>query len=146
MYTAQTDGVVSGGHDTVLQVEGILFYVSPIGVMAYDGSLPYFRGQKFAPNYLNGKTVVAGRDGTKYCLSVSENGKSNGVFVYDTKYGLWSVGGDQIYKKTAELGSALWFLNDKSRLITLMNRNSEKDGLVNVGNNIFSMDREGADF
>ena len=146
MYTARTDGVVSGGHDTVVQVEGILFYVSPIGVMAYDGSLPYFRGQKFAPNYLNGKTVVAGRDGTKYCLSVSENGKGDGVFVFDTKYGLWSVGGDQIYKKTAELDSALCFLNDQSHLVTLMDRNMDKDGVMVTGDNLFSLARENQDF
>lgn len=146
MHTARTDGVVSGGHDTVVQVEGILFYVSPIGVMAYDGSLPYFKGQKFAPNYLSGKKVVAGRDGTKYCLSVSENGKSDGVYIFDTKYGLWSVGGDQTYMKTAELGNALCYLNDDSHLITLMERDKEKDGLVITGENIFSMDREGANW
>lgn len=142
MYTARTDGVVHSGHDTVVQVEGILFYVSPIGVMAYDGSLPYFKGQKFAPNYLDGKTVVAGRDGTKYCLSVSENGKGDGVFIFDTKYGLWSVGGDQIFKKTAELGNALCFVNDEGHLVTLTNRESEEDTVIVTGNNLFSIDRE----
>lgn len=142
MHTARTDGVVNGGHDTVVQVEGILFYVSPIGVMAYDGSLPYFRGQKFAPNYLNGKDVVAGRDGTKYCLSVSENGKGDGVFVFDTKYGLWSVGGDQIFKKTAELGNAMCFVNADGHLVTLSNRESDEDSVIVVGNNLFSIDRE----
>ncbi len=146
LHTARTDGVISGGHDTVTQVEGILFYVSPIGVMSYDGSLPYFRGQKFSPNYLTRKTVAAGRDGTKYCLSVSENQESCGVFVFDTKYGLWSVGGDQIYKKTANLGSALCFLNDKSKLISLMDRDRIQDELVIAGDNLFSIDREPAVF
>lgn len=142
LHTSRTDGVISGGHDTVVQVEGILMYVSPIGVMAYDGSLPYFRGQKFSPNYLNGKDVVAGRDGTKYCLSVSSDGESDGVYVYDTKYGLWSVGGDQIYRKTANIGSALCFLNDESKYITLIDRDRKRDKLVRVGENIFSLDRE----
>lgn len=140
LHTYRADGVISGGHDTVVQVEGILFYVSPIGVMAYDGALPYFRGQKFAPNYLNGKTAVAGRDGTKYCLSVSENGTGDSVFVFDTKFGLWSVGGDQIYKKTAELGNALCFLNDQSHLITWMDRSRERDDVVYTGENIFSLE------
>lgn len=147
LHTTKADGVISGGHDSLVTVEGILFYVSPIGVVSYDGSLPYFRGQNFSPNYLNGKTVVAGRDGTKYCLSVSENGKSLGVFVYDTKYGLWSVGGDQIFRKTAELGNALCFVNEQSCLVTLMDREKNQDEEITVGENIFSLEgREEATF
>ena len=143
MHTMKADGVIHGGQDTAVQVEGILFYVSPIGVMAYDGSLPRFQGQKFAPNFLNGKTMSAGKDGTKYCLSVSKNGTGEGVFVFDTKYGLWAVGGDQIFKKTAELGNALCFINDQGHLVTLMDRTREKDGVVTPGENIFDVeDRE----
>ena len=138
MHTAKTDGVISGGHDTVVQVEGILFYVSPIGVMYYDGSLPRFHGQKFAPNFLNGKTMVAGKDGTKYCLSVNRNGSGEGVFVFDTKHGLWSVGGDQIFRKTAELGNALCFINDQGHFVTLMDRDRQNDAAMIVGENIFS--------
>ena len=143
MHTSKADGVVSGGHDTVVNVEGVLFYVSPIGFVSYDGSMPYFRGGKFSPNFLTGKKVVAGRDGTKYCLSVSKDGTGEGVFVFDTKYGLWAVGGDQIFKKAAELGNALCFVNNQGHLITLMDRERNTDGVITPGENIFDTeDRE----
>lgn len=140
MYTTKADGVISGGADTVVQVEGILFWVSPIGVVSYDGSLPVYRSQKFAPNYLTGKTVAAGRDGTKYCLSVSEGGNSDGVYIYDTLYGLWTKGGDQTFAKCAELENALCFLNLKSRLITLYNRNRINDFVSKIGDNEFVLE------
>ena len=147
MHTALADGVVKGGHDTAVQVEGVLFYVSPIGVMAYDGSLPQFYGQKFAPDYLKGKTVVAGKDGTKYCLSVSKNGVSEGVFVLDTKHRMWTIGGDQIFLKTAELGNALCFVNADGHLVTLMDRLRTTDRVVNVGEDLFDTeDREQTGF
>lgn len=135
LHTTKADGVISGGHDTVVQVDGVLFYVSPIGVMAYDGSLPYFRGQKFAPNYLDGKKVAAGVDGHKYCLSVSEEVEdvgtvSLGVFVYDRHNGLWTIGSDQIYVKTATMNNALCFLNNESRIITCYDRSRETDYVV----------------
>jgi hypothetical protein len=144
MHTTKADGVISGGHDTVANVEGILYYVSPIGVMRYDGSMPYFCGQKFAPNFLAGKTVAAGRDGMKYCLSVSKNGVSEGVFVLDTGYGLWAKAGEQIIVKSADLGSALCFMTPQAHLITLSDRSRTTDSIVTTGDNIFSTDREEA--
>ena len=140
LHTTIADGVVKGGHDTVVQVEGVLFYVSPIGVMAYDGSLPRFYGERFAPDFLNGKTVVAGKDGTKYCLSVSKNGVSEGVFVLDTKHRLWTIGGDQIFLKTADLGNALCFINDSGHLVTLFDRLRTSDRVMTVYDNIFEID------
>lgn len=142
IHTTKADGVIKNGADTVVQVEGVLFWVSPIGVVTYDGSLPYFRGQKFAPDFLTGKTVVAGRDGTKYCLSVSENGEPVGVFVFDTKNGLWAVGGDQIYVKTASMKNALCVLNAESRIITHYDRSMDHDLVVVRGDDIFSTERE----
>lgn len=142
VHTTKADGVIKNGADTVVQVEGILFWVSPIGVVAYDGSLPYFRGQKFSPHFLDGKTVAAGRDGTMYCLSVSENGTPVGVFEFDTKNGMWAVGGDQIYVKTATMNNALCVLNKDSRIITHYDREIDHDVVVTKSDNIFSIDRE----
>lgn len=142
LHTTKADGVIKNGADTVVQVEGILFWVSPIGVVAYDGSLPYFRGQKFSPHFLDGKRVVAGKDGTKYCLSVSKDGESYGVYVFDTRSGLWAVGGDQIFVKTSEMRNALCVLNNETRIITHYDRDITHDVVVVKGGNIFNVDRE----
>lgn len=146
LHTYKADGVISGGHDTLVQVEGVLFWVSPIGVVAYDGSLPYFRGQKFSPHFLAGKTCVAGRDGTKYCLSVSEDGEPLGVYTFDVLKGLWAVGGDQLYAKTAEMNNALCILNTESRIITHYDRERTNDWVVVKGENVVTMDRIAADY
>ena len=135
VYSAKVDGVIKGGADAVIQVEGVLFYVSPIGVMAYDGSLPSFIGQKFAPHQLNGKRVCAGRDGMKYCLSV----EGEGVFSYDMKTGLWSKLDEKEYLKTSQLGNAICFLDGKARLITCFDRQQNNDYITDVADNILTL-------
>lgn len=126
------DGVLSGAHDTLVQVEGELFWVSPIGIVAYEGSLPYFRGQKFEPNFLNGASLAAGKDGTKYCLSVTKENAVYKTYTYDAKLGLWSCGIGSTFEKAAEYKNALCFLDDhqksgRTKFCTLYERTRKKD-------------------
>lgn len=121
------DGVISGGDKTLVQVEGLLFWVSPVGVEAYEGSLPSLVSQDFEPNFLNGKTVAAGNDGTKYCLSVSHNGESDGIFTYDTQNGMWAKFADDIMRDAAELKNALCYVDQNGYLVTLHDRSREDD-------------------
>lgn len=127
MRSNKADGVVSGGHKTLVQLEGVLMWVSPIGVMMYDGSQPYFRGEKFSPHFLDGKKIAGGKDGAKYCLSVSHSGTSDGVFMYDTKTGLWAKTADGIIVMASELKNALCYVNDSKQLVTLYDRTKTDD-------------------
>lgn len=139
LRTYKADGVVSGGHHSLVQLEGVLMWVSPIGVVMYDGSQPYFRGEKFSPNFLTGKTVVAGKDGTKYVLCVVDgNGAVNGVYAYDTKTGLWVNFANKKMIRTAEMKNALCFVDDQKRLVTLYQRDKETDSVPGVGENLLS--------
>lgn len=140
VHTTKADGVLSGASDTVQQVEGVLFYLSPIGVMAYDGSIPYFRGQQFAPNQLVGLSAVGGKDGTKYCLAVENEDGTGSMFAYDIKSGLWAKTDNKLYKKTAQLGNALCFLDGRSRLITCFDRTQNNDYVTDVAGNILSLE------
>ena len=127
--TFDTDGVISGGHDTLVQVEGLLFWVSPIGVVAYEGSLPYLRSQDFEPNYLYDDEVVAGKDGTKYCLSAKWGTYKKGIFAYDTQTGMWAKFADDEIVKASELKNALCYVNDQKQLVTLHKRNRTTDNI-----------------
>lgn len=139
------DGVVDGGDRTLVVVENVLYYVSPNGVMAFDGSFPTVISSKFEPNFLKDKTVVAGRDGTKYCLSVSTWAQSHGDFIYDTLNGLWVKGGDQIYMACAVLDGALAFLNRSAQLIVRYDRSLPYDQTGAVGRELFSLERKEGD-
>lgn len=125
--TFDTDGVISGGHDTLVQVEGLLFWVSPIGVVAYEGSLPYLRSQDFEPDFFYNKKCVAGKDGTKYCLSVSHGTTNDGIFAYDTQTGMWARFIEDEMIKASELKNSLCYVNDQKQLVTLNDRSREDD-------------------
>ena len=65
----------------------------------------------------------------------------------DTKHRMWTIGGDQIFLKTAELGNALCFVNADGHLVTLMDRLRTTDRVVNVGEDLFDTeDREQTGF
>ena len=142
MRTFDVDGVVSGGSKTLVQVEGLLFWVSPIGVEAYEGSLPYLVGQEFEPNFLTGKTLAAGKDGTKYCLSVAHLDDwnlpvSEGLFAFDTQSGMWAKMADNVITCASELKNALCYVNENKQIVTLHERNRTTDWSRGYGENVF---------
>ena len=136
------DGVIKGGHKTVVPVEGVLYYVSPVGVMAYDGSFPSIISNKLAPHFLYGKILVAGRDQTKYCLSVSINDEPFGVFMYDTQSGLWVIGSDQMFRYTSQYKNSLTFLNINCKWVTVYDREKYFDWIGLAGDPLLNIDRE----
>ena len=138
------DGVVSGAHETLVQVEGLLFWVSPVGVVSYDGSQPYIRSHNLKPNYLSGKKVVSGRDGTKYVMSV-DGGNEFGVYAYDVSLGMWSTFGLLPFKKAAQLKNALCFINSGGKLVTLCDRYLTEDIALDSENVFVTTGRTGVD-
>jgi hypothetical protein len=133
------EGVKEGCHKTLQIVESMLYYVSPVGVMAFDGSVPVLISQKFAPHWLDGKTMCAGVDRTKYCLSVSQIDESYGIFVYDTTNGLWCIEGDQIMVCTSTLENSLVFLNKNSKMVALHDKSMKYDLIGSMGRELLSL-------
>ena len=65
-------GVEDGSRRSVVTINDRVFYKSVIGIMAYDGGIPYCISDKLNTRY---KTAVGGTEGTKYyCSAQSENG------------------------------------------------------------------------
>ena len=80
-------GVAQGGGESLAIVGETLFYKSPMGVCAYDGSLPAEVGRNLGFDPLEGG-VGAGFGG-KYFLSLQEHTGTDALYVYDKLLGHW---------------------------------------------------------
>lgn len=78
-------GVQKGCHKSLAVVGDTLFYKSPAGVMAYDGSLPMSVSESLGA--LPCQSAAGGQFGDKYYLSLS--GQSPQLLVYHRKHRLW---------------------------------------------------------
>jgi hypothetical protein len=94
----QAAGVAQGSHRSLVVVNGVLYYLSIYGAMAYSGARPVPASAAFGERRYHGG--VAGLRGTKYYLSaLDEQGKPS-VFALDTEKGMWHKEDD---------ARALWF-------------------------------------
>ncbi len=139
LSTVRANGVKKGASDSIVQISGALFYVSDLGVMAYDGSYPSVISEKLGTDYLRDKDVAAGKHGAKYCLSVSEKGKPFGMFIYDTATGMWVKGSERIISSASQMASCLCFITDDGRLVTLSEYTRVKDSVAVTGDNLVNM-------
>lgn len=80
-------GVAQGGGESLAIVGETLFYKSPMGVCAYDGSLPAEVGRNLGFDPLEGG-VGAGFGG-KYFLSLQEHTGTDALYIYDKLLGQW---------------------------------------------------------
>jgi hypothetical protein len=97
-YTLQTTeayGVDTDAGKSVKQINGIVYYKSGIGIMAYDGSYPVKISGAFGDSQYTGG--VAGIHKTKYYISLKDKGAADDyssryhLFVYDTDSKAWMV-------------------------------------------------------
>ena len=80
-------GVQAGCGRSLAIVGEMLYYKSPMGVCAFDGSLPQEIGQSLGmTSFRNG---VAAGFGGKYYLSMEDAAGADAIYVYDTYRGLW---------------------------------------------------------
>lgn len=80
-------GVAQGGGESLAIVGETLFYKSPMGVCAYDGSLPAEVGRNLGFDPLEGG--VGASFGGKYFLSLQEHTGTDALYVYDKLLGQW---------------------------------------------------------
>lgn len=93
----ECEGVQEGSGKSLAIVNNVLYYKSPNGICAYDGSLPVDISYPLGKEYYNGAVACAHND--KYYISMSytdahltpsgRKNMSNHLFVYDTTRMLW---------------------------------------------------------
>jgi len=72
-------------HKSICEVNNILFWLSPQGVVAYTGGVPEVISENLNENYVS---AVGGSDGRRYYLSLFD-GEESKLYVYDTWKGIW---------------------------------------------------------
>lgn len=89
LTTAKCYGIEEGSALSALTINDTVYYKSAIGIMAYQGGVPYCISDKFNFRFSN---VVAATEGTKYYAScIVDKGQyvEGQLMVYDTLGGFW---------------------------------------------------------
>ena len=109
-------GVQKGSHASLTVLNEVLYYKSTTSVCAYNGSLPWSISDEMGDvNYFN---AVGGAIGDKYYISMSDSDDGNsgwGLFVYDTKNGIWCKEDDTRAYAFCKHKSDLYFIDDKDK-------------------------------
>lgn len=111
------DGVKEGCHKSLSIINEVLYYLSPYGVMAYNGGTPSLISYNLGLQSY--QDAVAGRDKTNYFISMRDT-EGYKIYCYDTVRGLWTIEraqqatgiervGDLAY---ACIGGKIWKLSD----------------------------------
>lgn len=96
-----TMGLLKGSADSLAVAGETLFYLSRNGIAAYTGGIPQSVGQAFGR--LRFRKAVAGSDGLKYYVSMEDGEGRQGLYVFDTRQGLWHK-----EDQTEAVGFARW--------------------------------------
>ena len=89
IMNAKMYGIEEGSSKSALTINDTVFYKSAIGIMAYQGGVPFCISDKFNEKF---KNVVAATEGTKYyasCLFKREESYEGRLMVFDISKGLW---------------------------------------------------------
>ena len=102
-------GVEDGSRLSVVTINDTVFYKSSIGIMAYEGSIPYCISNNFNAEFRN---VVAGTEGIKYyasCLMNKDGSAESELMVLDIDKGLWHKEDDERFFSCMTMDNRLYF-------------------------------------
>lgn len=109
-----TLGVAEGSAGSLAIAGETLFYLSRAGMMAYSGGIPQPVGGAFGTD--RHRNAAAGSDGLKYYVSMQDGAGDWGLYVYDTRRGLWHAEDDTHATHFARWRGNLYFLNDRGEI------------------------------
>lgn len=114
MTEKEIRGVQSGSDKSLAILGEQLYYKSPAGIMVYDGSMPVMISQNLGPEayYFDG---VAGVNGSKYYIEMTDEKFVHYLFVYDSQTGIWTKESSMIVKRFAySTDGKLFAMTDKN--------------------------------
>lgn len=108
-------GVKEGCADTLCLVNTTLYYLSPLGVMRYDGSVPENIAYPLGPGkYMGG---ASGAYEGRYYVSLQDEGGQWGLYLFDEKNGgSWLREDDTRALYMASSGRDMYFVNQEGVL------------------------------
>lgn len=111
-------GVEEGSRKSVVTINDTVFYKSQIGIMAYDGGVPYVISDNFASQF---KYVVAGTEGHKYyasCLVSVEGSAQCELMVLDIEKAVWHKEDNLRVVSTCTIDNRLYMATTNGVLLT----------------------------
>lgn len=117
-------GVEQGSEKSVVWVNGVLFYLSHMGVCQYSpGGQPVVISQK-AFGYGKYKNAVAGRHRNKYYISAENESGVYELFVFDTDSGMWHKEDNTQMVDTVTYNNVLYFVDAAGDLVCADEKNN----------------------
>ena len=118
IQTTALRGVERGSSKSVCQVGEILYYKSPAGVCAYDGSLPVVVSQALGDTVY--RNAVAGTDGERLYISM----EGPALFVYAPGRNLWHKEDDLVVRQFSFCRGKLYAMTD-DKILTMEGADEE---------------------
>ena len=110
-------GVERGSEKSIVWINGVLFYLSHLGVCQYTpGGQPVVISQK-AFGYEKYRNAVAGRHRDKYYISAQNKSGSYELFVFDTATGLWHKEDNTQMVDTVTYNNVLYYTDSEGKLV-----------------------------
>ena len=110
-----TIGVMDGSSKSIAVAGETLFYLSRTGVMAFDGGRPVPLSAPFGnERYRDG---VAGTDGLKYYISMTDTSGARRLYVYDTQRGVWHAEDESDARDFAFFDENLYMLTGAGHIL-----------------------------
>ena len=102
-------GVEEGSSKSVAVINDKVFYKSSIGIMAYEGGIPYGISDKFNMKF---KNVVGGTEGIKYYASLEKEDGTFELMVLDIDKAVWHKEDDVRFRDCCTLDGKLYFIEE----------------------------------
>lgn len=119
IQTTGCPGVQRFSDGSLALVGQTLYYKSPDGVCAYDGSFPQAVSRELGP--VRYSRACAGAVGNKYYISMMDGQNAWHLFVYDTLRGLWHREDDLHADAFAAFGGELYCIDrDRQTILALL--------------------------
>lgn len=115
--SSAVDGVEKGSAASMATVGDLLFYKSPSGINAFDGTGAVSVSEALGQEKYH--LAVGGRQGNKYYVSMKDKNNESVLFAYDILKGFWMREDGSDIKFFADMGGELYFIDSGGNLGTL---------------------------
>lgn len=121
------NGVKKGADRSIVQIESYLYYLSPSGVVVFDGTFATSIADAFGQEQFS--AGVAGTVDFKYYVSMKDASDAWHLFVYDTRRGMWHREDDLHVLGFSHLDGELYALTSDS-LIAMKGSSGTAEGAL----------------
>ncbi len=117
LKTIYCHGVEEGSDKGITVMNDVMFYKSPVGIMAYTGATPVNVSENFGD--VRYKNAVAGSVGNKMYFSMQDESGNDVLFVFDDNTKLWHKEDNLRCKDMVTFDNEVYALADNGRILAM---------------------------